>query len=1550
MNKSIFGKNTRLFVAIAVIVSLASPAAFAGNMYDTQYSWTPFADTILVNAQIVTADDDIIPMIKAKEYKVKKHDANYRIIEEGAMAIKDGKILAITDDVSGIAKYKGENTEVLDLAGKVVIPGLMDNHIHATSLGFDLTYGAELTYALTADEVSEAVAANIAKHGWGAGDWVRGYRWDEYRYVANGSPMVNRWDHLDPLTKDGQLVNLARIFMGTIVNTNVFNAMGIYDQDPNTWPAWWLENPANFASEDVIYREPLYIEALDKEVNVPTGAFVGRLSPSVLNNPGNDALGRPLRSVRPPSLTYEDRINSVILSQDRLIEWGTVALWEPGGNNLKVYSEANARGGLKGRVTVMENYLNATSKDPQTLRTRLSPGYKGNDLLGDEHLKIMGVKYSLDGGYTTRGAYMSEPFENWETIEGTPNYGSPGITDFDELYTLCRIVAEAGRSNHIHYCGDAGSRLTVDVYKKLYDEIANGEIAPYNNRELKLDQNGKPDLRWSLIHAYSPLEPKTYILDEVAEYGFTVAGQPIFNYQEIQGWLNNVGLARVERSTPVRSYLEGGVIFAAGTDFTSALPNPWIGIYAMLTRKCQVTGNVYGPNETVGIADAIATMTILPAYTVFDEDWRGSLEVGKAADLVVLDIPDIFMFDDNPELCFEMDDKVLMTMVGGETLYQKAGVTFPSLSLANAANSWSFADTILTNAQVVTVDDSIISMIKAKEYKVKKNGANFPIIENGAVAIKDGNIIAVAKSSDIDPYRGPDTEVIDLKGNVLIPGLMDSHIHATGLGWDLTYGAELTYALTADEVAAAVAENIEKHNWGPGDWVRGYRWDEYRYVANGSPMVNRWKHLDPLTPNGQLVNLGRIFMGTIVNTNVFNAMGIYDQDPTTWPAWWLANPANFASEDVIYREPMYIEALGKEVDVPTGAFVGRLSPGVLSSPGLDAAGRQLRSVRPPGLTYEDRLKSIALSQDRLLEWGTVALLEPSGSYLRSYNEAYDRGWIKGRVTVIENYISNASQKNALRNQLLGSTNSLWDNDRHMDLFGNKHVKAMGVKYSLDGGYTTRGAYMSEPFENWENIEGTPNYGSPGLTEFDDLYDMCRMVAEAGMSNHIHYCGDAGSRLTVDVYKKLYDEILAGEIVPYNGRKNLKLDQNGKPDLRWSLIHAYSPLEPKTNFLSEAADYGFVIAGQPIFNYQEIQGWLNNVGLERVERSTPVRSYLEGGCIFAAGTDYTSALPNPWVGIYAMLSRKCQVTGNVYGPDETVGIADALATMTILGAYSVFDEDWRGSIEVGKAADLVVLNLNSIFDFDKDPELCFDMDNRVLLTMVDGEAVFAKDIVPPPPVAFSLEVLPVSGIEDDVEFTLSIRNAFDVLTVELEFEVDGSMLAGKGVEPLSGFSIIDGIVWKSLGGNVWRGTVTLGYPAGANTGFSAFVPTDIAKFIFAPRAKGDTAMKLTSVEVTGFDKSITRYVDAVIENGEAATTIDQLVYSKYDLNKDNKVDALDLGIMLLYCGFDEDSPNWGTLIKVNDSKGKGVTASMCDVNSDGVIDMLDLLDLFIHYTK
>ncbi|MCL1810589.1 MAG: dockerin type I domain-containing protein, partial [Clostridiales bacterium] len=203
--------------------------------------------------------------------------------------------------------------------------------------------------------------------------------------------------------------------------------------------------------------------------------------------------------------------------------------------------------------------------------------------------------------------------------------------------------------------------------------------------------------------------------------------------------------------------------------------------------------------------------------------------------------------------------------------------------------------------------------------------------------------------------------------------------------------------------------------------------------------------------------------------------------------------------------------------------------------------------------------------------------------------------------------------------------------------------------------------------------------------------------------------------------------------------------------------------------------------------------------------------------------------------------------------------------------------------------------------------------------------------------------------EDAVYTVSIKGAKDVLNIELEFEIDGGMLSSKGAEGLSGFETASGIAWKYSGGNIWKGAVTLMHPSGSSFGFTSETPASIANIVFEAKATGDAALVLKGVRVVGVKKGEVADLAVIVEKGIATLPIDS-VYSVYDLTRDGRVDALDLGIMLLYCGFSEANPEWDTLVKVTDSKGRPVTASMCDVNSDGVVDMLDLIDLFINYTK
>ncbi|MCL1981542.1 MAG: dockerin type I domain-containing protein [Clostridiales bacterium] len=208
---------------------------------------------------------------------------------------------------------------------------------------------------------------------------------------------------------------------------------------------------------------------------------------------------------------------------------------------------------------------------------------------------------------------------------------------------------------------------------------------------------------------------------------------------------------------------------------------------------------------------------------------------------------------------------------------------------------------------------------------------------------------------------------------------------------------------------------------------------------------------------------------------------------------------------------------------------------------------------------------------------------------------------------------------------------------------------------------------------------------------------------------------------------------------------------------------------------------------------------------------------------------------------------------------------------------------------------------------------------------------------------------VSYAAVEVEYVLSARDAENLQSIALEFEMDGDMLAFKAIEGLSGFSCEDGVTWALADGNIWVGKITIKHKPEEPCGFTSETPSDIVKLTCLPKALGDATVKLAQATAAGYVNGAIECVDSLIEEGTATTTVENL-YTKYDLNRDGTVDALDLGIMLLYCGYVSDSLAWGTLEMVDDSHGKPVTASMCDVNGDGRIDMLDILDLFIHYTK
>ncbi len=580
--------------------------------------WTPAADWILTGGQVVTVD---------REFSLHR-----------AIAVKDGKIIAVGTEQE-VRKYAGAATRILNLAGKVVLPGLQDSHIHFLGLGHDIRYEADLTYARNAGEILAAMTALRKRLNPKPGDMLIGNRWDQYKYPE----MVTRWQ-LDAIAPENP-IRLNRVYRGVCVNTLVFKTMGIDDEKPGTWPAWWLKDPENFTFEDKIFRthRTVMIDGKPQELLIPTGAFVGVRAGALVRMPSSGG-------------DFEEDVESVKYGVEEMLRLGVTSLVDPSsgmGYNMQVYQEAYNRGYLKMRIAaVYEGTFTTQAQD--VIRRRLDAVKINN--LGDAFLRWRGAKFYSDGGAGTRSAWLSVPFARSEELERAPNLGNPVVADNAVREAQYRAALEFGWDLHTHACGDVAMRQAVDLYAKFMDEIH--KVRP------------NADLRWSIIHAYLPMEEKTNMLREMAKYGIIASLNPVFNWQEGAAFTANLGPERFARTQPFRSYLKAGVHITSGSDYDVTSHNPWIGLYALLTRKSQSDGKAFGPEETLDIAEALRTYTINGAYLTYDEKLRGSLEAGKLADLVVLDIPDIRELQKNPELCFLMEKKVLLTMVGGVIRYQ----------------------------------------------------------------------------------------------------------------------------------------------------------------------------------------------------------------------------------------------------------------------------------------------------------------------------------------------------------------------------------------------------------------------------------------------------------------------------------------------------------------------------------------------------------------------------------------------------------------------------------------------------------------------------------------------------------------------------------------------------------------------------------------------------------------------------------------------------------------------------------------------------------------
>ncbi|MCZ6498873.1 MAG: amidohydrolase [Gammaproteobacteria bacterium] len=565
-----------------------------------------------------------------------------------AVALRGNRIVAVGTETD-LEPWIGPATRLVPLDGKTVIPGLNETHIHVRDLGFEQDTAVNLTPARNVADIRSQLSARLEElkrterlNRWTyplsgeTGPWLFGLGWAQDR--LEDSRMADRHD-LDQVSRDVP-ISLDRIYRGIAVNTRIFELLGYNFDDPDTWPDWFAEDPADFGPGEIIMRD---------QQGLPNGIFLGERAPRLVN-------------VVIPDKSLEQKVESLLSGMNYLASLGITSVVEAGsrmGEVTRVYQAAyDLRGGrLPLRAVVYDGWYRSNDPyglgDPGAIRERVAA--LGFSNLGDDYFRVRGAKSSMDGGMGSRSAAVSVPYlPVAEDPLGAENRGALREPSFERNLEQYQVLAEFGWELHTHAIGDRAINRVVDVYKELLHRL----------RERRPDD----EQRWSIIHLYQPDEPDNSVVEEMADYGIIAAINPANLYFEGASFLRNVGAKRMARHTPYRTLRDAGVRMACGSDYPNNPPDPWVGIYHMVTRQMQNDDRIYGQDETVSLQEALACFTIDGAFLTYDDDVRGSIEPGKYADLVILEGE--LMSASEDEL-LGMADNILLTLVGGRAVYRR---------------------------------------------------------------------------------------------------------------------------------------------------------------------------------------------------------------------------------------------------------------------------------------------------------------------------------------------------------------------------------------------------------------------------------------------------------------------------------------------------------------------------------------------------------------------------------------------------------------------------------------------------------------------------------------------------------------------------------------------------------------------------------------------------------------------------------------------------------------------------------------------------------------
>ena len=523
-----------------------------------------------------------------------------------------------------------------------------------------------------------------------------------------------------------------------------------------------------------------------------------------------------------------------------------------------------------------------------------------------------------------------------------------------------------------------------------------------------------------------------------------------------------------------------------------------------------------------------------------------------------------------------------------------------------------------------------------------------------AVAVKGDRIIFVGSNADAKKYQGASTRVIDLHEATVMPGMTDAHYHFLGVG-QREMNLNLEGITNLEDFLAKVKARVDQAK--PGEWVVGRGWIETFWKPPVFP--TRWD-LDKISPHNP-VFLGRADgHGAVANSAALKIGNITKE-----------------TKDPFGGQILRDKATGE----PTGMLLD------------NAQGFVARHI-PPGTRGNDEQAAI-LANDRSVMLGWTQVQDPGGSYedVELYKKLYGEGKLKIRIYKAV-YGPGAQAQRLLREGPI------------IEAYGNR-LNLRAIKVVSDGALGSRGAALLEPYSDVPEIKTAEgklerNVGFLRVKD-EDLLPMLKEALQKGIQVETHAIGDWANRFVLDEYEK------ALQAVPKSQRKIA--------EPRWRIEH--SQIVNPTD-IPRFAKLGIIPSMQPSHAIGDLHFAPSRLGMERLKGAYAWNSFLKSGVIIPGGSDAPVERGEPMIEFYAAVARKDirGFSGEGWHPEEKVTRAQALKMFTIWPAYVAFEENIRGSIEVGKLADLTVLSA----DIMKIPEMEI-LKTRCVMTVIGGEIVY-----------------------------------------------------------------------------------------------------------------------------------------------------------------------------------------------------------------------------------